>query len=314
MYIGLSRNLKERWRSNGNKYKGSHYFYYAIQKYGWDNFEHTVLYDNLTEQEAKNLEIELIAKYQTQNSKYGYNLAEGGGVAGVRTNYPHGEECVNAKAIHQYTLDGQYIRSFGCMTTAQEETGANITGIRLSALGQGHSGGFLWSYELVDSLPPYKKNEKWRNSPILKLDKDYNIVDRYDNLYAIPDKYDLKRIRGCLSKTYSYFDNHFWCFENDYDCFAEKMNKHLETRYIQKNEKQVNQYTPDGKLIATYRNARIASEQSGIHKDSIHAYCGKKAQAHHGLDVTGYIWRYAEDMKEDDINGEDKTTSIVSTI
>ena len=76
IYIGItSRSLNERWQ-NGKGYKG--YFRKAIDKYGWDNIKHYVLKGDYTESEAKAKEIELIAKYQSNNPEYGYNLTSGG--------------------------------------------------------------------------------------------------------------------------------------------------------------------------------------------------------------------------------------------
>lgn len=78
-YIGITKQKPEnRWGLNGYNYNSSPYFYVAIQKYGWDNFEHIILYKNLTKEEACEKEIELINKYKTQNKKYGYNIMEGG--------------------------------------------------------------------------------------------------------------------------------------------------------------------------------------------------------------------------------------------
>ena len=54
------------------------YFWNAIQKYGWDNFEHEILFDGLTKEEAEQKEIELIAYYNSNNKDYGYNLSSGG--------------------------------------------------------------------------------------------------------------------------------------------------------------------------------------------------------------------------------------------
>lgn len=77
-YIGITKqNPKARW-SNGNGYKGNCYFTYAIQKYGWNNFKHIILFEVDTLQEAKQKEIELIAKFQSDNRKYGYNITKGG--------------------------------------------------------------------------------------------------------------------------------------------------------------------------------------------------------------------------------------------
>lgn len=79
-YVGITRQAKPeyRWGLNGCNYKESPHFYAAIQKYGWDNFEHEIIANNLSKQEACKKEKELIAKYQTQNNLFGYNIFEGG--------------------------------------------------------------------------------------------------------------------------------------------------------------------------------------------------------------------------------------------
>lgn len=85
VYIGLTgRKPEYRW-NNGNGYKHSPYFYSAIQKYGWDNFYHEIIKDNITEQEAQDLEIYLISKYNSTNREFGYNTLLGGnlGTLGV---------------------------------------------------------------------------------------------------------------------------------------------------------------------------------------------------------------------------------------
>lgn len=78
-YIGQTccKNPNERW-ANGKGYNSNEHFYRAIKKYGWDNFEHEIIYQNLTHEEANEIECELINKYNTLNEKFGYNKKEGG--------------------------------------------------------------------------------------------------------------------------------------------------------------------------------------------------------------------------------------------
>lgn len=94
-YIGITKgNPKKRWGSNGYKYtEQQKIFHNAIQKYGWNNFEHIIWTENLSEKEAKEWEVRLIAIFKTnccryQNPAYGYNMTDGGeGPNGVvRTN------------------------------------------------------------------------------------------------------------------------------------------------------------------------------------------------------------------------------------
>ena len=51
-YVGITCNKPERRWRNGKGYILQQ-FYNAIQKYGWDNFTHEILFNNLTEKEAK---------------------------------------------------------------------------------------------------------------------------------------------------------------------------------------------------------------------------------------------------------------------
>lgn len=59
-------------------YKNSTHFWNAIQKYGWDNFEHIVLFDNLSQEMANIIEEYLIKKYDSSNRSKGYNIRLGG--------------------------------------------------------------------------------------------------------------------------------------------------------------------------------------------------------------------------------------------
>ena len=81
-YIGItSRKPEDRWGTNGYKYQSqkSKYlcFSKAIQKYGWDNFTHEILFTGLTKEDACKKEKELISFYNSK-APFGYNLTDGG--------------------------------------------------------------------------------------------------------------------------------------------------------------------------------------------------------------------------------------------
>lgn len=78
VYIGITcQSPTRRWR-NGNGYINNTYFYRAIQKYGWNNFQHIILYENLSLDEAKTYEEELIKEYKSTDNRFGYNKTDGG--------------------------------------------------------------------------------------------------------------------------------------------------------------------------------------------------------------------------------------------
>jgi group I intron endonuclease len=82
VYIGItSKEPIKRW-NRGSGYLNNDYFMKAIRKYGWDNFQHEILFEGLTKEQAELKEIELIALYKSDQRKYGYNIEHGGNSIG----------------------------------------------------------------------------------------------------------------------------------------------------------------------------------------------------------------------------------------
>jgi group I intron endonuclease len=82
VYIGItSRDVEKRWR-NGDGYKSNPHFYNAIKKYEWESFQHDILYENLTKEEAENIEQKLIKEYKSYLCQFGYNRDMGGNCKG----------------------------------------------------------------------------------------------------------------------------------------------------------------------------------------------------------------------------------------
>lgn len=78
VYIGQTCQKPEyRW-NNGRGYKTSPFIFNAINKYGWDNIQHEVLFSNLDQLNADIIEEDLIYYYKQIGKSY--NLANGGSV------------------------------------------------------------------------------------------------------------------------------------------------------------------------------------------------------------------------------------------
>ena len=79
IYIGITCQKPEhRWHQDGGGYKGNTHFWRAIQKYGWENFRHEIIFTGLTKEQACEMEIKLIKEKQANNAEYGYNIGRGG--------------------------------------------------------------------------------------------------------------------------------------------------------------------------------------------------------------------------------------------
>ena len=104
IYIGQTCQKPEKRWNYGHGYKGCPRFYSAILHYGWDNFEHIILEDNLTQEDANLKEKYYIEKYQALDSNKGYNLIDGGNsLVNYWKDEKHREE--QSKRKKQYFLN-----------------------------------------------------------------------------------------------------------------------------------------------------------------------------------------------------------------
>ena len=103
IYIGQTKQEpKKRWLC-GHGYEQNQHFWNAIQIYGWHNFEHIVLIENLSLEIANLFEQELILKYKTYQREYGYNIQLGGNISGTMSSETKGKLSVQrmgGKNVH----------------------------------------------------------------------------------------------------------------------------------------------------------------------------------------------------------------------
>lgn len=186
VYIGITnQTVSNRWR-NGKGYHHNAHFTSAIEKYGWDNIKHEILFDSLTESEAVAKEIELIAEYKSNQREYGYNQSCGGeehngckcsestkqaisrankGRVAYNRGVPMSDEQKNkvsnsrkgkltgkqnhkSKTVYQYSLDGELVKIWDSACSAGRELGVDYKSICACCNKQQHTAyGFIWSYE-----------------------------------------------------------------------------------------------------------------------------------------------------------------------
>lgn len=156
-YIGQTVNHKERWKPKN--YKHNPHFYNAIQKYGWDNFEHIIFASGLTLNEANHMERMMIALFDTTNIEKGYNLRLGGDSGGTfseesrrkmseaQKGLQAGANNSRARRIAQYDLQGNFIREWDYITAAANSLGVARQGINACCSGKRKTAnGYVWRY------------------------------------------------------------------------------------------------------------------------------------------------------------------------
>lgn len=124
VYIGQTKNYKKRC-TPGN-YDSQYRFGKAIQKYGWDNFDHYILKESLTQEEANYWEKYYIKYYQSTNSEFGYNMAEGGAYSVILSGennpffgHKHTEEALEIMKEKKYGGNNPNAKEVVCLNTGE---------------------------------------------------------------------------------------------------------------------------------------------------------------------------------------------------
>lgn len=163
-YVGITmREPKIRWGKDGCGYKDQPKFYNAIQKYGWENFSHTILFEELTEEEALEMESFYIQYYNAINN--GYNIL----LQGIKSYPRH-------KPVYCLTTQTKY----ASIKEASLATGVESSRIIQNCKGIiGPTKGLQWTYWDDDNntyFPPRIFYPKKRDSVqiyCVELDKWY---------------------------------------------------------------------------------------------------------------------------------------------
>lgn len=135
VYIGISSNVNVRWSNKGRRYTTyNSIFKKVIEKYGWDNISHEILYENLTKEKAAKIERDLISHYKSL--ELSYNITDGGeGTLGRKASEKTREKI--RKKAHGFSDKARYAALVS--EKRREAAKANIKKAHLSWRGQHHS-------------------------------------------------------------------------------------------------------------------------------------------------------------------------------
>lgn len=172
MYIGITHHSDPRLRwGRGSSYKQCSRFYPAIKKYGWDGFEHRILDDGLTKEEASELERQYIQFFETDKPDKGYNIQEGGYSAGGMS--PAGFERLiaaskqaNMKPVTSFDLNGKRLMNFPSITHAAEYYGISDSGIEASLEQENKTSKKMLFRFTVDVGPDGDMSEDYLNEKV----------------------------------------------------------------------------------------------------------------------------------------------------
>ena len=175
-YIGITcQKPTQRWRG-GKGYKIG-LFKKAIDKYGWDKFNHIVLYEHLTKEEACLKEQELIKQYNTMDVNYGYNLCEGGNLT---LGYHHTKESKEKMSlIRKGMYKGKDNPMYGRSGILAPMYGKHLTEEHKRKISEAKKGKANYHTKTL-----YKKVDQY--------DSDGNFIKTWESISSIEKELDIK--------------------------------------------------------------------------------------------------------------------------
>lgn len=299
-YVGITgTSVKKRWQSNGIGYKNQ-LFYRAIKKYGWNNIKHIVIKDNITLAEAEELEKNLISKYKSNFSKFGYNVAAGG--------YSGGGVCKN---IAQYDLDGNLLNVFPSGAEAlRESEGINEPRLYQKLVESGKAYGYMWRFfdkEPELKIEPYPGINCKK---VLQYDIYGNFIKEWNSLKEAETYYNALNLIGRVCKGKGRVScGYQWKYASD-DREIRDISNDLHTR---KRKYRIFIYTLSGEFYNKYYSKKEAMEDLNLTHDFILSKFTKEIDNN---EYQGYRWcvKYYEKLpplKYDCINVKHKVCPVV---
>ena len=261
-YIGITcYYLSQRWGRNGSGYK-TQMFYKAIQKYGWDNIQHIIIAEGLSQQQAEKLEIDMIKYWDTTNPKNGYNLSHGGGLTWVGLH--HSEETkekIRQAHLGSKGLCGEDNPRYGTHLSQEQKDYLSI----MNAGDKNHFYGRHHTPEVIEQLRELHRGKKSSEETKQKL----SVLNsgKKNNMYGKTHTAEArKKISEAMKGRPS----------------TMKGSNHPMAR-------KIDQYTLDGTYIKTYDTIKEAEKSIPSKGVGVWQVCNGLQKTHHG-----YIWRYHE--------------------
>lgn len=272
VYIGItSKEPIRRFGCKGQRYKNNAHFWSAIQKYGWDAFNHEILNDNLTFEQACQIEKDLIAKYKSYDPKFGYNIALGG-QGFIMTDEQRIKLSERAKLIYSTPEKKKELSERSKAMWANEEFHKNHIGEKHPMYGKRHSKESREKIGLTRKergIKPHNTGKHWSEEVRAKISRS-NMGNHCHTVWTEEQK---ERVRQ--SKLGSKNPNY---------------GKRPSQKAIDESRKvtAIAVVQIDGDKRTYYESAAEAGRVTGICASNINRACRKER-----LRAGGYVWEYA---------------------
>lgn len=307
-YIGITKNLLiRRWKKGGSGYKGQ-VFFNAIQKYGWDNFEHKIIAENLSKEEARKMEIELISTLHTLIGENGYNVGRGGEYSNPII-----------LPVYQFDYHGNLINEYESATEAANAVKAkNSSGISYQCAHpdkKKYAHGYVWRYKKdVPDLNEFKNNfdsspyELYE--PIYQFDLNNNLISSYKSIIDAsktnPQFLTHNIYLNCKGEQATAF-GYLWKFQKDVPDIEEfRRTNIIKINYESQINEPVIQLDFHGNIIKEYSSVKEAGDLNNCSCTCIDKVCTGLHSS-----FADSLWVYKKDYTGNEIYHNNRIRSVL---
>lgn len=186
---------------------------------------------------------------------------------------------MTTRQVHQYSLDGTFIKSHNSLADAFKNSGVSKQSISncLQKISKS-AGKFLWTYTKTDSVDEYTLD--YNKIPVYQYSLDGKFMDEFSSMSEASEKtkVDFRYISDNVNGRYQSAGKFIWKKEK-----SETVDKYVEK--INYNAKEVHQYSLDDKYIATYKSQAKAAKMTNTDKSAISDCINGKAKT-----PNKYVW------------------------
>lgn len=263
IYIGQTCQKPEyRW-NRGKNYKECPYFYNAIEKYGWDGFEHRIIASNLTKNEADNFEKLLIQNLNTMNPSIGYNLRAGGanGAFSEESKKKMSESRMGQRTGENHPMYGKHHSE-----STRNKIGKNSLD--------------MWSDQNFKSKMHEVRKQLWENEGY-----------RQRQIESRTGKHASAETKQKMSNSLKGENNPMYGKHHSEETKKKMSESQKNVQRIK--ARKINQYTINGIFIKTWDYMKQVESETGIKYQDISKCCRHKRKT-----AGGFIWRYADEVND----------------
>ena len=266
-YVGITKQtVDRRWRG-GLGYRRNAHFFSAILQHGWNNFQHEIYAENLTQENAEEIEQFLILKYGSKDRRFGYNHTDGGD--GTKGRIPSNETRLKMSQSHIGEKSYWYGKHLA------EESKVKMSKFRKEfCKGVGVA-------EMMRDVNPNKKQ-------VYQYSIDGELVKIWDSRHQAEDEFVIGKKSLAIGK----------CCQGDCACaYGYVWSYHpLCDVAVPQRSRKVFQYTADGtELIRAWESLDVAVKNF---RENMTSTVINQCVSGHRPVAYGYIWSYSQQRGE----------------